>query len=634
MIRKLSIILLGGAICLLGVTSALAVKYNEAPMLRVQVAAGELPPVEERIPEEPKVIKPLEEIGQYGGTLNIGDLGPFNAIDARELRVQGLFEISNDGTKVLPNVAKGYDLSEDKKTLTIFLRKGLKWSDGYPLTVDDILFWWEDITLNKEVTPVVPGYWKSGGKLPEFEKIDDYTLRIHFPLPYPNVMSTLGHNWMSSLMPFCPPKHYLKKFHKKYNPEADKLAKERGFDSWNVAIGAIMNAGYYRWNFDPNIPTFDTYVIKEIAPNYQIWERNSYFWAVDTEGNQLPYIDRYVGRLYEDKEVLVMKILSGEIDLSAFNLGLEDYPVLKKNEEKGNYRTTMWKGPYGSICIFAPNQNHPDPVMRRINQDLRFREALSLAINREEIDEVVFFGLSTPRQLTVNPSVSYFKEEWGKAYAEYNPEKANRLLDEMGLKWNETQESRLRPDGKSLAITIEYYPAFGSQAPICELVKEYWEDIGIKVVLKSEDRQLYQERSTAGVLDLGIWNSDGTTELLGYGFWASMLNLGGTMASAIKWQQWKDTGGEKGEEPPEHVKRLFELEDKWWSATTREKYISLAQEIYDWHAKYLFFIGTVGMPPFPVVVKNNLRNVPEEAYFGWEGDFWASVEPETFFFKK
>jgi len=655
MIRKLAVTLLVGLISLLGILPVLAQeipqyntlkefenitgrkieKFNEAPMLRTKVAAGELPPVEERLPEEPKVIKPLEEIGQYGGTLNVADLDPFNAIEARELRRRGLFKFSNDCTKVLPDAAKGYELSEDKKTLTIYLRKGLKWSDGVPFTVDDILFWWEDVMLNKELTPIIGKFWKPGGELMRFEKVDDYTLRLHFAIPYSYIMSTLGHSWCSGQMNFYDPKHYLKKYHIKYNPKANELAKKEGFDYWWQAYNAHKNPGYYRWNLDVDLPVIDAYVIKKVTPSYQIWERNPYFWEVDTAGNQLPYIDRIVGRLYENREILIMKAIAGDLDLCAFHLLVKDYPLLKENEKKGNYRTEMWKCEWGSAVAFAPNQNHPDPVMRKINRDIRFRQALSLAINREEINEVVCFGLGTPRQATVVPSCSYYKEEWGKSYAEYNPQKANKLLDEMGLKWNETREYRLRPDGKPLSIVIEYYPGEGPKTEICELVKEYWEKIGIKVALKPEDRGLYNERILSGTLDLGIWHLDCTTELFAYSPYAKLLNFGSNdFAPNIEWQKWWNTSGEKGEEPPEEVKRLFKDADDWFSATTKEEYIRLAQRIFDWHAKHLFYIGTVGMPPWPVIAKNNLRNVPAEAWWGWDSDFWVGVDSEQFFFKK
>jgi len=623
--KRVIIVLLVGLICLPGVT---ALAYNQSPMLDARVASGELPPVEKRLPEEPLVLEPVEEIGQYGGTLNVGDTDPFNAVEGRTIARRGLFQISNDLTEVVPGAAKGYDFSEDKKTLIIYLRKGLKWSDGYPLTVDDILFYLEDYMLDKRINPVVGKMWKPGGKVAEFEKIDDYTLRIHFAVPNPNFMSNIGHNIYSRHLLILP-RHYLEKFHIKYNPKANELAKEKGFESWEKALSAFRGLP---WNSDLDLPVFDAYVPKKITPEYKMWERNPYFWAVDTAGNQLPYIDRMVQRLY-NREVLVMKVLSGEIDLSAYNLVLGDHSVLKKNEEKGNYRTIMWESPVGSVVTFAPNQNHPDPVMRTINQDIRYRKALSLAINREEINETIFFGLATPRQATVHPTCSYFKEEWARAYAEYNPEEANRLLDEMGLEWGKTHEYRLRPDGRPLAITVEYIEMEGPRTAICELVKEYWENIGIKVSLKVLDRSFYTERAFGALLDMGVYHMYYVAEVLAYAY-SPLLTLDDLAAPAVEWDRWYITDGEQGEEPPEYVKEFYSYLDEWYSATTKEEYTRLAQKLFDWHAEHLIFIGTVGMWPWPVAVKNSLRNVPKKATFSWGGTFWSSTYPETFFFKR
>jgi len=621
-----------GAILLLGVTPALA-KYNEAPMLRTKVAADKLPPVEERLPEEPRVIEPLEEIGRYGGTLNTADLSPFNAIEGRTLRRHGLFRYSEDCTKIIPDIAKDYEVSEDKKTLTIYLRKGLKWSDGVPFTVDDIFFWWEDYMLNKELSPIVGRFWKPGGKLARFEKVDDYTLRIHFAVPYP-VVTQRGHSFGSGQTSMYDPKHYLKKYHIKYNPEANELAKKAGYTHWWELFKAVRNPGYDRWNLDLDLPTLDAYVIKKVASTYQIWERNPYFWQVDTAGNQLPYIDRIVDRLYENQEILNMKVTAGEIDIVSFNLLLGDYPLFKENEKRGNYHAFMWKSAIGAAVAFAPNQNHPDPLLRKIMRDVRFRQALSLAINREEINEIVCFGLATPRQATVLPTCSYYKEEWAKAYATYDPQRANELLDKMGLKWDKGGKYRIRPDGKPLNILIEYYAGEGPKTAICELVKEYWEKIGIKITLKPEDRSYYAKRKDAGVLDIGLWHLDCVTELYGYGQPLSgrLLSFDGGWGWAKQWELWFNTEGKDGEEPPKEIKEFYKDMEDWASARTKEEYTRLAQKIFGFHAKHLIYIGTVGMSPWPAVVKNNLKNVPTQGWWSWDSNFWIAFEPAQFFF--
>lgn len=631
---KKVVIWLVGIVWLLAISAAFG-KYNESPMLTKLVKEGKLPPIEERLPDEPKVIEPLEEIGQYGGTLNTADLDPFNAIEARALRRHGLFRYSEDCTKIIPDIAKDYKISKDKKTLTIYLRKGLKWSDGVEFTVDDILFRWEDYMLNKELSPIVGRFWKPGGKLAKFEKVDDYVLRIHFPVPYP-IITLLGHSFGSGQNSLFDPKHYLKKYHIKHNSKANELARKAGYSHWWELFKAIRNPGYSRWNVDLALPTLDAWVIKKVAPTYQIWERNPYFWQVDTAGNQLPYIDRMVDRLYENQEILNMKVIAGEMDIASFNLLLKDYPLFRENETRGNYRTFMWKTALGGAVVFAPNQNHLDPVLRKIMQDVRFRQALSLAINRDEINEVICFGLGVPRQATVLPTCSYYKEEWGKAYAEYDPQKANKLLDEMGLKWNKKGKWRLRPDRKPVCLLVEYYAGEGPKTAICELVKEYWEKIGIKVALKPEDRSFYDKRRDAGVLDIGLWHLDCVTELYGYAqpLSGKLLHFGGDCGWAKQWELWFNTEGRDGEEPPDEYKQFYKDMEDWASATTNKEYVRLAQKIFDFHAKHLVYIGTVGMVPWPAIAKKNLKNVPTEGWWSWDSNFWVTFEPAQFFFKR
>jgi len=274
--RRLTVFLLSGVLCLMGVLPALAEKYpegrfktedfvyatleeyekitgkeitkfNESPMFRVKVAAGELPPVDERVSAEPLVIEPVEKVGKYGGILHTFAKSPMGWSADADIRRGQLFRLNESATKAIPALGKGYELSKDCKTYTLYLRKGVKWSDGHPFTVDDILFWWEDEILNDELTPTKPRMWMPGGKLTEFEKIDDYTLRMHFAVPNPTIVMSLARAYQGG---FFDPKHYLKKWHIKYNPEANELAKKEGFDNWYQAFEFHKEVGpkeRYRW---------------------------------------------------------------------------------------------------------------------------------------------------------------------------------------------------------------------------------------------------------------------------------------------------------------------------------------------------------------------------------------------------
>jgi len=647
MIRKLVVILLATIMCFSGIIPVLGQelriwsslgeyeadtgkkieKFDEAPMLRMMVAAGKLPPVEQRLPEEPFVVQ-APEIGQYGGTIDGVVTAVMTWEDVTQFRLERPDSLTLDLGKLIPGYVKAYEYSEDLKTFTVHMRKGMKWSDGSPFTSDDFLFWYEDILQNEELTPVIDALYKPGGELMEMEIVDEYTFRVHFAAPCPRLIGRFV-PWMKG------PKSYLKKWHIRYNLKADGLAKEEGFDYWWQAFN--FHSDYYGLQNDPDSPSLYPWVLKERTPTLEIFERNPYYWKVDTAGNQLPYTDELVANITGNIEALNLKVIAGEIDFVAVGLSLENYTLYKEGEEKGDYRTLLWKSTDAADPAFAFNLNHKDPVLREIFQDVRFRRAMSLAINRDEMNEIVYEGRGTPCQATVLPSASYYKEEWGRAYAQYDPEEANRLLDEVGLEWDSAHKWRLRPDGKTLAITMEFYPMVGTWTTNCELVREYWNAVGMKVTLKQSEWSYYETRAHAGELDVGVWGMGRNTENLVYIVEGYMFNVyygGWELGAWTQWAAWVNTEGKEGEEPPEEVKELHRWLKAWAVAATDEEYRQLAQKIFDFHAENLWIIGTVGMAKMPVIVKDNLGNVPEVAYLGEAASHWQSAQPTAWFFRK
>jgi len=652
--KKLKVLLLSGLICFLIATAAWAAKtgpiltftgmesgpwpekFNEIPMLKEKVAAGVLPPVEKRLPEDLLVVKPIEKIGKYGGTLYEASLGPGTMWDPEHGMIeQYMFQVDNTCTKIMPDVAKAYDFSADKKTLTIYLRKGMKWSDGAPFTADDIMFCWEDILSNKELYPAGPPAWLGwhvGEEFPRIEKVDDYTVRLHFPKPFPAAVGTIS-NWNTLQNFFYDPKHYLKKWHIKYNPDANELAKKEGYDYWWQAFNYHRNVNWWGWDH-VGVPVVSPWMLESITPTARIWVRNPYFYAVDTAGNQLPYIDKVVVTTCGDQETVNMKTIAGELSFSGMMLSMDNYPLYKENAEKGGYRVLLWSLAEGEMLQFSFNLNHPDPVLRKIFQDIRFRRAMSLAINRDEINEVAYFGMAMPCQSTVAPTCSFYKKEWAEAYAQYDPKKANVLLESMGLRWDAKRQYRLRPDGKPLSVTIEMVEGlFPGMKKVCELIREYWETVGVQVNLKVVERAYHGQRISAGELDVGMWHSDRMEELRCYIPGATKFEPHSEMSWAIKWGLWRTTGGKSGEEPPEEWKKQWKRMSDWYSATTPEEYKRLAQEIFDFFAEQLICIGTVGYGPGPVVVKNNLKNVVEKALYG-DGPNWdKTIFPMQWYFE-
>ena len=595
-------------------------KYSEAPMLAELVAAGELPPVDERLPDDPMVKAVVNEIGKYGGTLNTFAINMESWNDMAEASGGSafLFDISADA-EVFPGLAAGYDLAADGKSMTLSLRQGAKWSDGAPFTVDDIIFMFEDMHWNDEVDT-----WNLYGRVSRVKKIDDYTMRFEMDNPYP-ILPVVMAAWPGGEIATYAPKHYLKKWHIKYNEDAEALAKEEGFDAWWAAFN--NHQVFYPTTADIDQPTMMPWAFNVQTATVKQFTRNPYFHQVDAEGQQLPYIDSVVVTAVA-KEVYQAKIMAGETDYAVASTTMENYSLYKENEARGGYRTIPVPGVNASEAAFSIMQNYPDPELRKIFNDVRFRQALSTALNREEMNETVYLGLGVARQATTLPNASFYKPEWGEEhpYVKYNPAKAEALLDEIGLTAKDSDGFRLGPDGDTLVLLVEYPESF-PDATLFELMKEYWEDVGLKILIRGEiSWALFDERTQA--LDHMIMvhpyqtvgeiaflvepfrpRVNGVKEAPAWGAWmnADRSIKGGTRTLA------DDYGGEMpGEEPPEHVKeQYYRVEEATTFPLGSPDYKKLMTEIFDYQADYLYHMGTIGLAPKVHIAKKNLGNVPE-----------------------
>jgi len=607
-----------------------ATEYNEAPMLKELVEAGELPPVEERLPEEPLVIEPIEEIGQYGGTIRTPCVLTNMVVEVGWMNVESMLQLDCQVVDVVPQIAKGWEFSEDKKTFTLYLRKGMKWSDGHPYTADDIMFWWEDFILNKELTPILWTGWAPGGEAMKVEKVDDYTVRFRFAVPYLNFIYRL-------LADRSLPKHYLKDFHPGYveKEELDKLTKEEGYDNWWELFRAKND-----WVENVDLPVVNAWKMSKITPEAGFLERNPYYWRVDTAGNQLPYIDKVVGLRIIDREVSNMKIISGEVDYACAAMKLENYPLYMESKEKGDFRVMLWKLLFQSATGFMFNLTDNDPALREIFQDVRFRRAISLAINREEINEAVFFGLGVPMQSAMPPGSRFYDPELAEAYAEYDPEGANKLLDEMGLTERDADGYRLRPDGETFVIRFECTDIGAARGlmSIWPMAQDYWKEIGVKTDLKLHERTFFDTRLAANEVSATMWGITGVldAELYTTASWLviSSENWWNNSWWGPKWYDWFNTKGETGEEPPEEIKRLNDLFNRIQVSPDEEERNELIREILRSQAENLWMIGTVANIPQPIAVKNHLRNFSEECGWTVYGHGYMVSDPSQWFVRK
>ncbi|NPV09358.1 MAG: ABC transporter substrate-binding protein [Anaerolineae bacterium] len=603
-------------------------KYNEAPMLAQMVAAGQLPPVEERLPKEPLVVEPVEEIGQYGGTWHRVRVGATENIMNSRLSYCNLIRWNVDGSAFVPNAAKAWEASEDGKTFTFYLREGMRWSDGEPFTADDIVFWFNDIVSNTELTPSFPTWLKAKGQPGTIEKVDDYTIRFVFPETHGLFLTYLasanGYDWAQSQA------KYLKQFHIDY-ADADELeaaTKAAGFEFWYQYFANMRDP-----NVNADLPVLWPWKMSVIPPNEPMTVvRNPYYWKVDTAGNQLPYIDRIEFTLAENAETANMMALSGKVDMQLRHMLFSNFPVFSQEAEAGNYRILTWTRGYITDSVIAPNVAHADPVMRQIMGDKRFRWALSLGINREEINQLIYLGMTEPNQVSPLPSSPVYSEEQAKNLIELDVPRANSLLDEMGLTDKDAEGIRLRPDGKPIVINIEYAPVFGSWGDIAELLVGYWKELGIQVVVKEEDRTLFYSRKEANEHDMGMWTGSAEFNPMIDPRWFLPLSL--ESIHAIPYAQWYTSGGATGEEPPGDLRTVQELYDQVKDAADPQVQIDLFKQIIDLNRENVWVLGACNAPPEVVIVKNNFRNVPEQAVSDWHLLTPANTNVEQYFIRQ
>ncbi len=616
-------------------------QYREAPVLTELVAAGELPPVDDRLPVEPALLEPIESVGRYGGTIYVHatNNAPWGDLQEETERGSYLGRFRFDRLEVEGHLAKGFEQAEDHQSITIFLREGARWSDGAPFTADDVIFMYEDMHWHEEIET-----WMWLPQARRAIKVDDYTVRLETDVPYPvltlKMAEPAGGDWHSYY-----PKHYLQKWHIRYNEDANALAKEEGFDTW---VEAFRHHFWWNPRQDMNFPTMQPWVLTQSDTTNKVHDRNPYYWKVDAEGQQLPYVDRIVTDIV-DSETYHLKIIAGETDVAFVNTAFENFSLYKQNEDAGGYNVVLLPGNKGADVGVRVNQNHPDPVKGGIYRDVRFRQAISLAIDRDDLNNALFFGLAVPRQFTILPSATYYKPEWGEAYADFDPDRANELLDAVGLSARDNQGFRVGADGKTFELAVEYGVGgeAGDPTASLELVKEYWENVGIKVLLKSWESGYFWERMQDPEHEIAF-HAEQSKEVRS--FMVERESWTAARGWAPLWQAWliadanikdgsstlADFGGElPGEEPPDYVKQLFQWgEDRIQTQLGSPEYHDLSQKIYDWHAEHLVHIGAVGQAPLVYIANKKLGNVPKEFYTGIGGSIDLNITADQLFFKE
>ena len=626
----------GGAVALSISGTGARAAGGEAPQLAALVKDGKLPPLAERLPQNPMVVKPWEKIGTYGGTLRRGLRGSsdHNGI-LRLVGNQSLVRWNMDFTEVLPNLAEKWDVNADATQFTFHLLKGAKWSDGHPFTADDVVFAIEDCIKNTELYSSTPAQLAVAGKPVIVEKIDDFTVKFTFAaanaLYLENLATPLGQH------PTLFPKHYCSKFLPKYNKALDADVKAAGVSSWTELFRAKCGDIEIpsRWS-NVDKPVMDPWVVKEPysgGATRVVMSRNPYFWQVDTEGNQLPYIDELNFGISQDVESLMLNVISGKIDIQERHISiLANKPTLSQNMKKGDYRLMTLVPSASQQCQIYLNMTHKDPAMRKMLGDKSFRQALSMGLNRQEIIDIVYFGQSEPYQAGPRPSHPWYHEKLGRQATEYAPDKAADMLDKAGYDKKGSNGMRLRPDGQPVFFSIDVIPTlYPDLVDSLELVKAQWAQIGVDIKVNTIERALYYTRGDDNAHDAAVWPGPGGLDpMLDPRDFFAFHPQGSRYA--IPWALWYTSNGQRGEEPPESQKKRMKLFDEARSTADLEKRGTAMKQIFDLAAEDFETIGLCLAVGGFGVIRNNLRNVPEKEPDSWSWPNPGPALPQQFTF--
>ncbi len=654
--------------------------FNEAPMLADKVAKGELPPVAERLPSNPAVFRTLDTVGEYGGTLRFTSINNDQDWHLRHINAANLIEQRPDpawdvvstvfGVDKQPGILEDYSMSPDGLKFEATIRKGLKWSDGTPVTTKDVEFKINDVLLNTTLYPVPPNWLMWGNGKTQFKVIDDYSFEFTFAAPYGSFVEAEITLWPGTYQRLLLPAHWLSKAHIDYGDEAEILERMKidGYNNiseWKEWFGkktGLFGCDNTKMDSTGIVPTLNPWMIVEDLgdANYRL-ERNPYFYMVDQEGNQLPYIDGMKRSFVANEEVDNMQIISGQVDLSCMTLSVENFPLYKENEDKGNYSALPLPAWQDQIFLTGFNANagiQPpkltsitesatkelpedasyDPELADIYGDVRFRRAMSVALDRKVFNDTLFLGLGRPAQVAPRPGTPFYKEGMEESWSQYDPELAKQLLDEMGLKDVNGDGWREKPSGAPFKIRYDYFVITGASTPGSELCKRYWEDVGVQVELKLVDTSYWWENLQPNNLNEATtwWLAGSGANLLQHWF------LGPSMLVPLwnRYYQYKladNISTEDWEQQilpyvPEWQREMQDLKRELLSEPNEAKRIEIGTRMWELQAEWLPIIGTVTEARSPLIVSKDMGNVEfaEEKGFNYISVMeWS----ECFYFK-
>jgi peptide/nickel transport system substrate-binding protein len=574
-----------------------------------------------RLPSEPLVYAPYDSIGKYGGTLDVlSNATEAGTSDFLSVRHVNLVRYSDDLQTIVPNIAKGWDWNDDFTQLTFFLRKGHRWSDGAPFTADDVKFWYDELALDPKIMEKPKDYVLVGGEPMTVDVIDPQTVRFNLPAPKPGLLSHFATSFAQGFQP----KHFLGQFHPDVNADADALAQAAGFENGLAVIKAYF--GNSDWTDTPvpllnspdrvanlpadTMPTLESHITVSDTTEGRHYVANPYFHIVDTQGNQLPYISEQDEIYANDNEIRILKLINAEADYKSQSLQLPSAPLLLEHQESGDY--TIDLRPEITLANVSFNVTHADLEKRKVFGDLRFRQAMSIALNRDEINEVGFLGQGIPKQYVgFSPSPSFLDPKWESYMIQYDPEAANSLLDAIGMKDIDGDGMRELPNGEKLILNMQFATQ-GVAGEVVELVCQNWSEVGIQCMVKEVTPDEYRSSQSSNNLDVGSWRKSqpmaivlGNNEL-----WVPPFENYFGHRTGMLWAEYVDSKGASGVKPPAYVTQLIDDINAFQStmAGTAES-DELGARMVENMVGNLLFIGLV-QAPAPVYHRNALKNFP------------------------
>ncbi len=611
--------------------------FQEAPMLAALVASGDLPPVEERLPTNPLVISPADGIGKYGGTWFRAFTGPADGQNMERPLKDHLLYFDTGMTDVQPNIAESWTVNDDATVFTFTLRTGLKWSDGNDFTTDDIMFWYNQMLLNDEINPTTPAWAVHGGETLLYEKISDVTFQVTAAKSYglfiPLIASVIvagPHTRGDSGGGGYAPSHYLEQFHPDFVglETANANAVAAGFDNWS---NYFLNRNHA--NANPDSPMMTAWrVTQSISTSEWAFERNPYYWAVDTDGNQLPYMDKVVLTLAENLEVLNLRAIAGDFTVMGRHIDIAKLPVFLENATAADYRVQFWKQPQSGIANISFNESWDgNAELATFLQNVEFRRALSMGLERDQINEVFFLGLGSTAGLCKGfPDPDNPGKYYGEDNVQFNPGPANTALDALGLDKKDSSGFRLLPSGERLVLNMPgVVAAFEDYVGINEMIGEQWKkNLGISVEVQGLERSLHSERAAANELMIQNWESSGRDSVLITP--THLLPVAGALFTDVLGARWFD-GRDNAREPvSEFIKEQQVLYAEGISTSDPAVYLANAQRVVEINCEMVNPITTVmNKPTYVAIIKNNVRNIPNSLPFSFHAQTSGNGFPET-----